>query len=309
MITNLILSINANERFLYNEFAVRKSYLHLSIDFSATNILMSRKIISRDYSDSRYSSNSDDSGNRDTGSTSKKGHHVNEKKHSQVTPRKKIKENNSLLSDNIVTLGTEHELKYRKHSPVDKKNREPAKYEPRERDSRVLSHSPQRSESSFHSPPKKGAKEQVISLKNKVKGLKAEHRNLLDYKKKELKSLSEKQAKCRALEEKSNEIKEMIEQESAKSSENNDKIDELKEKIAAAKQKRKKGEEKLRKTVGTLENKLLGVEQNVDNFNMKFKEKEQEYKLSLSRIKELKESKRQAPKSRMGIVSPTRKHK
>ncbi|CAG9315037.1 unnamed protein product [Blepharisma stoltei] len=139
-----------------------------------------------------------------------------------------------------------------------------------------------------------GYPEKVESLKQEIKSLKERYRELLSRQKQDEKILKEQHEKCVDLEEKCRKIKAMIKQKKQEEDEPKPKeiterdIRELEEKIKETEQKKKEEEQKLKKRIKELESQVKESRYNINTLNIKLKEKDQECRLSMLKIKELR---------------------
>lgn len=139
-----------------------------------------------------------------------------------------------------------------------------------------------------------GYPEKLESLRTEIKTLKDKYRELQNKQKQDEKVLKEQHEKCVDLEEKCRKLKGVIRQkkndeDEPKVPEVNEKdIQELEEKIKETEQKKKEEERKLKKRIKELENQISDSKHNINMLNVKLKEKDQECRLSVLKIKELK---------------------
>ncbi|OMJ76443.1 hypothetical protein SteCoe_24185 [Stentor coeruleus] len=139
-----------------------------------------------------------------------------------------------------------------------------------------------------------GYPEKLDSLRQEIKTLKEKYRELQTKQKQDEKVLKEQHEKCVDLEEKCRKLKGIIRQK--KNEEDEPKvvevtekdIVELEDKIKETEQKKKEEERKLKKRIKDLENQINESKHNINMLNVKLKEKDQECRLSVLKIKELK---------------------
>ena len=139
-----------------------------------------------------------------------------------------------------------------------------------------------------------GYPEKLDSLRQEIKTLKDKYRELQQKQKTDEKVLKEQHEKCVDLEEKCRKLKGIIrqkknEEDEPKAPEVTEKdIQELEDKIKETEQKKKEEERKLKKRIKDLENQINDSKHNINMLNVKLKEKDQECRLSVLKIKELK---------------------
>ena len=139
-----------------------------------------------------------------------------------------------------------------------------------------------------------GYPEKLDSLRQEIKTLKDKYRELQQKQKQDEKVLKEQHEKCVDLEEKCRKLKGIIrqkknEEDEPKAPEVTEKdIQELEDKIKETEQKKKEEERKLKKRIKDLENQINDSKHNINMLNVKLKEKDQECRLSVLKIKELK---------------------
>ena len=139
-----------------------------------------------------------------------------------------------------------------------------------------------------------GYPEKLESLRQEIRTLKDKYRELQVKQKQDEKVLKDQHEKCVDLEEKCRKLKGIIRQK--KNDEDEEKIpevtekdiQELEEKIKETEQKKKEEERKLKKRIKELENQINESKHNINMLNVKLKEKDQECRLSVLKIKELK---------------------
>lgn len=139
-----------------------------------------------------------------------------------------------------------------------------------------------------------GYPEKLDSLRQEIKTLKDRYRELQQKQKTDEKVLKEQHEKCVDLEEKCRKLKGIIRQKKNEDDEpkvpevTEKDIQELEEKIKETEQKKKEEERKLKKRIKDLENQINDSKHNINMLNVKLKEKDQECRLSVLKIKELK---------------------
>ena len=140
-----------------------------------------------------------------------------------------------------------------------------------------------------------GYADKVDSLKQEIKGLKERYRELLAKQKQDEKLLKEQHQKCVDLEEKCRKVKALINQkkhedpdEPKQAEVTEQDLAELDRKIKETEQKKKEEEQALKKRIKELEGNIRNSKHNIDTLNIKLKEKDQECRLSMLKIKELR---------------------
>jgi len=139
-----------------------------------------------------------------------------------------------------------------------------------------------------------GHPEKLSSLKEEIRSLKDTYKELVTKQKEDEKVLKEKHEKCVDLEEKCRKLKSLVKQKKQEEDEpkppevTEQDILELENKIKETEQKKKEEEARLKKRVRDLETQIRDSKHNIEQLNIKLKEKDQECRLSMLKIKELR---------------------
>lgn len=138
-------------------------------------------------------------------------------------------------------------------------------------------------------------KARMQSLQQESRTLKERYRELLQKQKQDEKILKDQHERCVLLEEKTRKLHALVKNKKAGDSDEpkvpevtEQDIEELKQKMEETERKKKEEEAKLKQRIKELEAQVREARHNVDVYNVRLKEKDQECRLNALKIKELK---------------------